>query len=502
MGALLAGIWYGAFGGQPTQTIWAEEMNAPASKAAETPDTPDEPPDLPEKPAPPEAEKPAPKAPEAPGAKEAAPPSAPSPKEKGQPEPKPPGPAEAPAPGKQVPTVPKTPGPAEVPAPGKQAPTVPKTPGPGVKGEPVVEWPVQEELRKNRTEVTQLLRSGTWSADQEKMIRDYYTHYGLARWTQVDKRAEVRKYRDELLSELRQAEGKAHDQTVEIVMELLTKMAEGNHAPVARVNAILAVGELNQVEPKPGRAPEPLPAAQSVLLRVLQNPNTPDAIRVAALVGWIRHAELGVVPDPMKLQVAGILTALAQDRTPSSRSAAGHAWLRSLAIDALAALKTPGQNGQVVLTLIEVLADETAPLGVRTAAAQALGNLDYSQGFPGDLNKAVQEMGQVALDALQKELEEYKKDKKLVSRRLQTYLIGVYNGLSGLEKVAAQSADRAALHKQILEAVRACLVTLENPKLRGRDAEIVNELTKQAAALNESVSGPVAVPSPTEKPKT
>lgn len=483
MGALLAGIWYGAFGGQPTQTIWAEEMNAPASKAAETPDTPDEPPDLPEKPAPPEAEKPAPKVPEAPGAKEAAPPLAPSPKEKGQPEP-------------------KTPGPAESPAPGKQAPTMPKTPGPGVKGEPIVEWPVQEELRKNRTEVTQLLRSGTWSADQEKMIRDYYTHYGLARWTQVDKRAEVRKYRDELLSELRQAEGKAHDQTVEIVMELLTKMAEGNHAPVARVNAMLAVGELNQVEPKPGRAPEPLPAAQSVLLRALQNPNTPDAIRVAALVGWIRHAELGVVPDPMKLQVAGILAALAQDRTPSSRSASGHAWLRSLAIDALSALKTPGHNGQVVLALIEVLADETAPLGVRTAAARALGNLDYSQGFPGDLNKAVQEMGQVALDALQKELEEYKKDKKLVSRRLQTYLIGAYNGLSGLEKVAAQSADRAALHKQILEAVRACLVTLENPKLRGRDAEIVNELTKQAAALSESVSGPVAAPPPTEKPKT
>jgi len=495
LGVLLAlGVWYASLAERAALMSWAGEAKASAPKLAEEADLPDMPAG---------AEKPAEKAlgPANPKASPAASQEKPAEKaaekssvplskekEKNSPEEKP----EASKPEAAEP----------------KAPPVGKSTAKVQAAEPIIEWPVNEAHRKNRSEVPKLLRSGTLTADQVKFLTEYYTQYGLARWTQLANRADVRKYRDELMSELRQAEGQAHDQALKIVMDLLTKMAEGNHAPVARLNAVLALGELNRVEPKPPKPGEPLPETQPILLRFLQNPQTPDALQVAALVGLRRHGEFGVVAEPTKLQIAGVLAGLVQQRTPSGRSSAGQAWLRSLAIEVLELLKTPGQNGQVALVLIDVAADTNNPLGIRVAAVRALGNLDYSQGFPGDLNKLLGEMGQVALDALNAELEGYKKDKKLVSRRLQTHLIGVYNGLVGLEKVASQPAERAAFRQKILDAVRACLLTFENPKLRDSEGKLIEdkaaaELTKLKAALTEAASPPTAAPaSPAEKPKT
>lgn len=491
-GALLAGgVWFGWFAAGECPPGWAAEAKAPASKAAPEADAPDMPADMADMPAEkekPEAKSPGPSKPEAPSPKladqpaekGAEKPSSPASKEKAEdlPESKP---------GEKTPAVPKPKGPSS---------EVGVPPGKEKAPEPIVEeWPVNEEHRKYRSEVPKMLRGGTLNAEQVKLLTEYYTQYGLARWTVAANRADVRKFREELLRELREAENPAHDQALKIVMDLLVKMAEGNHAPVARVNAVLALGELNRVEPKPTKPPEPLPDAQPILLRFLQNPETPDPLRVAALVGVRRHVELGAASDSMKLQMATLLAGMVQQRTLSGRSTAAHNWIRIQAIEVLELLKTPGPNGQVAQVLIEVLADNTNSLGVRTAAARALGNLDYSQGFPGDLNKSLREMGQTALDALDPELEAYKKEKKLVARRLQTYLIGVYNGLNGLQKVAAQSSEAAALHQKILEAVRACLLPFENPKLRDAEGklledDVVRELIKHRAALAGAISAP------------
>ncbi|HOM15828.1 MAG TPA: hypothetical protein PLQ00_00780 [Thermoguttaceae bacterium] len=491
---LVGGVWLGCFAEGECPSGWAAEAKAPASKAAPEADVPDMPAEG-EKPAvkesdPSKPEVPAPKSAKQPTEKGAEKPSAPVSKEKEKdlPESKP---------AEKTPEAPKPKGPSTElgTPPGKEkAPT------------PVLEWPVNEEQRKYRSEVPKMLRGGTLNAEQVKLLTEYYTQYGLARWTVEANRADVRKFREELLRELREAENPAHDQALKIVMDLLVKMAEGNHAPVARVNAVLALGELNRVEPKPTKPAEPLPEMQPILLRFLQNPDTPDALRVAALVGVRRHVELGAVAEPVKLQTATLLAGMVQQRTPSGKSAAAHTWLRVQAMEVLELLKTPGPNGQVAQVLIEVLADTTNPLGVRASAARALGNLDYSQGFPGDLSKTLREIGQTALDALDTELETYKKEKKLVARRLQTHLIGVYNGLSGLQKVASSSPDAAALHQKILDAVRACLLPFENPKLRDTDgklleADVVQELMKHKGTLTSAVSAPVASPSPAQKTK-
>ncbi|MCS7306356.1 MAG: hypothetical protein NZ602_14765 [Thermoguttaceae bacterium] len=415
----------------------------------------------------------------------------------------------------EPPAQPKTPPstkekPAPSPEPKAEPSAEPKTELPAKEKtlEPLLEWPVDEAQRKNRSEVPKLLRAGTLSPEQIKFLNEYYTQYGLARWTQVANRAEVRKYREELLRELGQAEGQAHDQVVQMVMNLLIKMAEGNHHPAARVNAVLALGELNQVEPKPNKPPEPLHAAQPILLQMVQNPQTPDVLRVAALVGLRRHAELAAVADQSKGQWVTVLVNILQERSPSGRAAVGHAWLRQLAIEVLELLKTPGPNGQAALALMNVLNDTNASINLRVSAARALGNLDYSQGFPGDLDQLLRDMGQLALDVLNAELESYQKEEKFLARRLQMYLIGIYNGLSGLQKTASQPKETGLLYQKIFDAVRSCAVLFENPKLRDsegnlREKDLVQELTKQKTALSEAIAAPVAPGTlPAEKQKT
>ena len=362
--------------------------------------------------------------------------------------------------------------------------------------DPILEWPVNEAHRKTRTDLVQLLRAGSLNPDQLKLLTEYYTEYELARWTQMANRAEVRKFREELLRQLAQAEGQTHDQVVQIVLNLLLKMAEGNHHPVARVNAVLALGELNRVEPRGTKPPEPLPAAQPILFQMVQNAQMPEMLRVAALVGLRRHVELGAVADPTKTQWATGLLSLVQERSSSGRASAGRDWLRQLAIEVLELLKTPGPNGQVALALIELLADTNQPMSIRVAAARAVGNLHYSQGFPADLNKLIREMGQLALDAINTELETYQKEKKLLPRRLQTHLIGVYNGLNGLQKTASQPKETADLYQKVLDAVRDCAVLFESSKLRDEDGNLleddfVKQLTKQKTALSEAIAAPV-----------
>jgi len=470
---------------------WAAEAKTPVGKSAAEADLPDMPAPVPK--AAPEAEKsPGPAKSESPGEKVPAQPAA-QPESAGGKGPAQPSAQPNPAPGEQIPSSP-------------EPPTKPKSKSPAKEkaAEPILEWPVDDAQRKNRAEVPKLLRSGTLTPDQIKFLTEYYTQYGLARWTKWANRAEVRKYRDELLRELAQAEGQAHDQTVQIVMNLLVKMAEGNLHPVARLNAVLALGELNQTEGKPNKPPEPLPAVQPILLQTVQNSQMPEMLRIAALVGLRRHAELGAVADPTKVQWATALIPIVQERSPSGRDAVGHQWLRQLAIELLELLKTAGPNGQVALALIEVLADTNNPISIRVAAARTLGKLDYSQGFPADLNKLLREMGQLALDAVNSELETYQKEKKLLARRLQTHLIGVYNGLSGLQKTASQSKDTADLYQKVLDAIRGCAGLFD--KLRDEQGnlqqdEFVKQLAKQKTALSEAIAAPVPPQTQPEKTK-
>src|SRR5690606_17456955 len=101
--------------------------------------------------------------------------------------------------------------------------------------------------------------------------------------------------------------------------------------------------DLNDVETdRVGRGePKPMAAALPVLLSVVADPQMIDAVKVAGLIGILRHAQLGIEDKQIEKQIAVELLKLAgEEVSPDHRSVDGHRWLRSRAIEILSAVYT------------------------------------------------------------------------------------------------------------------------------------------------------------------
>jgi hypothetical protein len=380
-----------------------------------------------------------------------------------------------------------------------------------VEKEAYVEMPVDESLRNSRSAVQRILNNGTMSAADQTLVTDYYTKFAIPAWTVIDKRAEVRKFRSDLINtQLKPAKEPAHTFAIGLVLPLLDAMAKGNHHPVARVNAMLAIGELNATEaPRPSDNPTPLADAQRILLASINDSaaagavRLPDSVKVAALVGIARHAELGALTGASLNRAVSELTKLATSEVAPGRSPAGHAWMRTMAVNTLATLKTPGPQGEVVTTLLAIVGDSGVPFSTRCAAARALGNLEYAGGagqaavVPG---KMIQQMGQLAFDAASGEAKRHEKEKTPISRRrVQAHLIAVYNGLAGLAALASQPGD-AALHGKVTGALKNCLGTLEDQDLK--DDELATKLKEQLETLSKDLNAAPPAPAAAAKPES
>ncbi len=365
---------------------------------------------------------------------------------------------------------------------------------------PPVELEVDESLGTpaNITYIRGLLAGGVLTPQQLAQVKDYYEKFALPRWTHEASRADVRGYRVRHLfdGELKKAKEPAHGQVIAIVLPFLNKMAAGNHIPVARVNAMLAIGELNDAEgAPPNTLPVPCAAAQPILIAAVNDEDLSDPVRIAALVGIGRHAELKAISGNELNGAVAALTTLATAVPAAGRTPSGHAWMRCMAIDVLGQLGTPGQNGEAVKTLSQVLGDDNAPLSVRSAAALALGRITYPGGFQTDVGSLVRQMGKLALDAGTAEVQRFQKEKGELGRRpVQARMIDAYNGLSGIAALAAAQPPNDALHAKVLKLVKDCLTALENDKEKDNDSKVAAELSRLLAQLSQALTAPAAAP--------
>lgn len=232
-----------------------------------------------------------------------------------------------------------------------------------------------------RRAVSAILRGGTLTADQQAQLDKYYTAYAFPRWTQPANYRSIPEFRSQLRSDLRAARsGPIYGRLVNHTLGFMKQFLGPEFPPVVRFNAMLAIGELNTEEQlrTAGQVVTPLPEAQALLLKELWNPSQSDEVKLAALLGLIRHCSLGIAdPQRRDKEVVEPLLGLARSPVQPGRSEQGHAWMRMLACDALGALRYPGANGAVALTLADLVKQEDTPILVRVAAAKALGNLDY-----------------------------------------------------------------------------------------------------------------------------
>ena len=289
------------------------------------------------------------------------------------------------------------------------------------------ELPCKEDLRKEqRSDINRLLKEQTLSAADLTLVETYFKDYGLARWTVKAHEHEVRQFRQELSSNFRRIRSpRTYDQINTLALRMLGDMAKGNYSPVARINAMLAIGGLNLREPaRTTDKAVPLSQALPVMLQAYGDPDQIDGVRLAALLGILRHVSLGITDAQVRdTQVLPVILALAKaNQPPEGRSDEGHAWFRVRAVDTLGALTATGEQGEVANTLGDIAGDETSPLSVRCAAARSLGQLNYTDPAgmaSGDLIAKLTELATAICSQEAATLDKQKKDEVPAGRRVQ-----------------------------------------------------------------------------------
>jgi|GEM_PF-2813227 len=271
-----------------------------------------------------------------------------------------------------------------------------------------------EKFRREKSNVQKMLRAQVFAAGQEASFDAYYNEFAFPRWTVPENYPALTEFRRELRSEFLAAKsGPPYDRLLGLAFDYLTRLAGPEYHPAVRYNAMMAIGELNVQELQPGSRErlQPYPPALKAILDAIKSTDS-DAARVAALLGLQRHASLGITDAQVRDgQIIPMLLDLAKSPPPAGRSADGHAWLRTMAINILATLHAVGPNGrpvtpnaELVKTLVGIVADKDAPPTTRSAAARALGTFDY-KGFNAlTPTQIAAPIGQMAVDFCSAEL--------------------------------------------------------------------------------------------------
>ncbi len=227
-----------------------------------------------------------------------------------------------------------------------------------------------------------VLKEGTFSnPTDEQTFTDYYNKQLFPNITNPANR---QSQRDDVITRLRidlrpceKAQSQdVFNKLVDLTLAYMTKVAEdGQFHPVARVNAMQAIGEINS------------PKAAKVLLDTAFKRGELFPIRIAAMAGLIRMAGSingkAVLSDPdFEPKLFKSMVGLVKFHAKKDNSADGVEWMRGQAADLLAELGSTGAQGQVPPALLTMLNDKDMPIQLRSKAAWALGKLNYSAGAP------------------------------------------------------------------------------------------------------------------------
>jgi hypothetical protein len=284
---------------------------------------------------------------------------------------------------------------------------------------------------------------------------------------------------------------------------------------VVRYSAVLQLGELNSVELTKigGGAESPLPAALPVLLGYYQDTKAHSAVRMAALVGLLRHARLGVADDAQRKQLQGVLFALLNEtKAPADVDDDAHLYLRRRAAQGLGWLGLPGTSDggtEVYDALLAIVNDDKQSMQFRADAARAIGGLRLQGANGVDLAALVQSLGALALESLEGGGDEVLGKAKLdevpaeKGRPLQFCLKSVkltlrgpdFENQTGLTQVDAGEKT----NKLIVDLAKG----LEDLSTEQKDADKrVIPISKKVETLRELLAGKPAAPPAETDPET
>lgn len=327
--------------------------------------------------------------------------------------------------------------------------------------------PVDAALRKLDPKVRASLRDGNFADPQAQSDFDsFYTGYFLSRWTDQENIRQLHKYRQELANHLRSAvPGAPRKALLDTALEFLKRLIVGHYHPAVKINAMLAIGELNRVEAI-GRDPAvPLPEALPVLLTGVESNKLSEGLHLAAMVGVLRHLAAGISNSDAQEKVYQLLRRQVAADLPASPRFSPRAWMVAKAAEGLGSLGIVGDNNQVFTALMKLVANDKLPFPVRCAAADALSHLDYSSANGIQPVDAAAALAQLAVDACKDGLATDKHTTRIPFRRrilgriipVQLALSGDdsknHGGIASLAKEPPQKDFVAALQKALKEAI-------------------------------------------------
>jgi hypothetical protein len=253
----------------------------------------------------------------------------------------------------------------------------------------------------------------------------WYKQYFFPSFSQPTDLDQLPAKRETLRKDLAGASSKnVHKQITDWTLLYMRGMATTqrfNLHPAVRYNAMLMIGDLNAEERSFNvKVPKPLPQALDILAAEATG-NASDAVRMAAMLGLLRHARLDWanttrIPSAKRSAIAqNMLSLLNQTEPPAGRSPEGHVWMQRRAIEVLAALGLMGILPPVNQAVDQVLADGVAPVSLRCTAADAYGqmNMKTTNRPSVDPEDASRKLGGFAVYICQREVDRMEEQQKI-----------------------------------------------------------------------------------------
>ena len=293
-------------------------------------------------------------------------------------------------------------------------------------------------------------------AEMDEWYKSFFNSF-----VQIDELGKLSAKRLEVVKDLKSAGRSAamHDYLLNKTWTYMQVFATGQSNgkpfpvhPVVRFNAMLLIGDLNKEEVGTGTK-FPVPHTDltfDFMLGEFENPDQIDAVKVAALLGILRHARLDwaktTIAGNSRRTAADLMLKLVQAEVPEGRDPAAHLWMRRRGVETLAALKTIGSSvEEATAAVVSLISNPDEDIMLRCTAASALQLYD-EKGKRLDLTETARQLGVLAVAASKSELDwisEYKR-KKATEEEPEGMSIAAFTGMMAGSGASAVEADEAA----------------------------------------------------------
>lgn len=310
------------------------------------------------------------------------------------------------------------------------------------------EWDVRGKDKNERTAIVNLVRdrasavgeviAGRRSLDSfQSEFDELFNQYMFPRWTWSELIDDPKQFnflaieRKRLFANyVRKAEATSvHPHLVDLTFNKMTEIARGNFHPASRFNAMLVIADLNSQDSASFSSKSneiALAKALPLMISEFNDPKQIDVVRVACLLGILRHAQLDAnspegrraIGNDLRTQITQMALGVVNstDR-PAGRSVDGQAWLQRRSLEILSNLGTLESDVTVASRIETMISDGSMPLTLRYAAAESLAQLNNPTNTPLTPTGTTRKLGELASVGLQHEISRIKAEIKYLEMK-------------------------------------------------------------------------------------